>query len=196
MENILISLKKETLLQKLLRLVEESKEELAEIGLKDKIKDDIEYSVNYKAKKRLGQCVEKWKINISSWLLEIANDHDIKNTIIHEILHTFDDTKGHGARWQYYAEYVNSRTDYNITRLAKTNEIMKNNNVDEEYRKELMNYKYEIICKKCGKTFYKRRLNSRTLWNYKNNNMIHNSCGGKDFIVKDIKINKIIVGDE
>ena len=104
---------KESLNQKLIRLAKESENELREIGLGDKLKGNITYEVNYRAKCRFGQCCNKRNINISSWLLEIGTDKDIKDTIIHEILHTFNDTKGHNARWNYYARYVNNRTDYN-----------------------------------------------------------------------------------
>lgn len=184
----------ETLQMKLNRLAKESEKELIGMGFATKISNKHRTYTVSNARRRLGQCCNKKDINISKWLLEIASDKEIKNTIIHEILHTFDDTKGHNARWQHYARLVNNYGVYNITRLANTNEIMNNNNVNEEYRLELMNYKYEITCEKCGKTFYLRRLNATTIESYKRHNMIHKSCGGTDFIVKDLKTNKIIVG--
>ena len=113
----------ETLNQKLQRLAKESEKELRDIGLGKMIPKNLNFTINYKAKNRLGQCVDKRDINISSWLLEIGLDHDIKDTIIHEILHTFKDTIGHKAKWQYYARYVNNRTDYHITRLANIDDI-------------------------------------------------------------------------
>ena len=70
--------------EKLMRLSKESIRELEDIGLGKMIPKNLNFTINYKAKNRLGQCVKKRDINISSWLLEIGLDHDIKNTIIHE----------------------------------------------------------------------------------------------------------------
>lgn len=167
----------ETLNEKLKRLAKECENELREIGLENKLKSDIIYSINYRAKRRLGQCCSKRYINISSWLLEIGSDDDIKNTIIHEILHTFDDTIGHKERWQYYARYVSNRTNYHITRTANANEIYVKANIERTF-------KYKITCKKCGKVFYQQRMTQRTMKNYEEGNMFHRSCGGKEFIIE------------
>ena len=170
--------------QKLKRLAKESENELIEIGLGDKLKDDITYSINYRAKKRFGQCCEKKYINISSWLLEVGNDHDIKDTIIHEILHTFNDTIAHKEKWQYYARYVNNRTNYNIKRTGSISTIYKNANMTPPQRN--INYKWKITCVKCGKVFYKQRLCKKTKLGFENGNMLHKSCGGEEFIIEEL----------
>ena len=175
----------ETLNQKLRRLVKESEKELQAIGLGDKLKSDIEYTINYKAKKRLGQCCKKQDINISSWLLEIGDDHDIKNTIIHEILHTFEDTIGHKEKWQYYARYVNNRTDYHITRTTSINKIYEKANKVRPTRE--IHYRWKITCTKCGKVFYRQRINTKVLNDFARGNRVHKYCGGNDFKIVDIK---------
>ena len=180
----------ETLNQKLKRLVKESEKELQAIGLGDKLKSDIEYTINYKAKKRLGQCCEKQDINISSWLLEIGDDHDIKNTIIHEILHTFKDTIGHKAKWQYYASYVNNRTDYHITRTTSINKIYEKANKVRPTKE--IHYRWKITCTKCGKVFYRQRINTKVLNDFARGNMVHKYCGGNDFKIVDIKNCKVL----
>ena len=174
----------ETLNQKLKRLVKESEKELQDIGLGDKLKTDINYTINYRAKKRLGQCCGKNSINISSWLLEIGLDHDIKNTIIHEILHSFDDTIGHKEKWQYYARYVNNRTDYNITRTTSINKIYERANKVRPTKE--IHYKWKITCKKCGKVFYKQKMTTRVLNDFKQGNRVHRHCGGDDFKIVDL----------
>ena len=174
----------ETLNQKLQRLAKESEKELRAIGLGDKLKSDIKYTINYKAKKRLGQCCNKNSINISSWLLEIGLDHDIKNTIIHEILHSFDDTIGHKEKWQYYARYVNNRTDYNITRTTSINKIYEKANKVRPTKE--IHYKWEITCKKCGKVFYKQKMTTRVLNDFTRGNRVHKYCGGNDFRIVDL----------
>lgn len=180
----------ETLNQKLRRLVKESEKELQAIGLGDKLKSDIEYTINYKAKKRLGQCCKKQDINISSWLLEIGDDHDIKNTIIHEILHTFEDTIGHKEKWQYYARYVNNRTDYHITRTTSINKIYEKANKVRPTKE--IHYRWKITCTKCGKVFYRQRINTKVLNDFARGNRVHKYCGGNDFKIVDIKNCKVL----
>ena len=170
--------------EKLIRLSKESIRELEEIGLGDKLKSDIKYTINYKAKERLGQCCNKNSINISSWLLEIGGDHDIKNTIIHEILHTFKDTIGHKAKWQYYANYVNNRTDYHITRTTSINKIYEKANKVRPTKE--IHYKWEITCTKCGKVFYRQRMTTRVLNDFTRGNRVHKYCGGNDFRIVDL----------
>lgn len=170
--------------EKLIRLSKESIRELEDIGLGKMIPKNLNFTINYKAKKRLGQCCDKRDINISSWLLEVGLDHDIKNTIIHEILHTFKDTIGHKAKWQYYAGYVNNRTNYNITRTTNVNEIYERANKIRPT--QTRHYKWKIVCKKCGKTFYRQRMTNRTLEGLKNGKAKHTSCGGNEFEVSNI----------
>lgn len=171
--------------EKLIRLSKESIRELEDIGLGKMIPKNLNFTINYKAKRRLGQCVDKRDIDISSWLLEIGLDHDIKNTIIHEILHTFKDTIGHKARWQYYAGYVNNRTDYHITRTTNIDNIYARANKVRPQRE--MSYKYEITCKKCGRVFYRKKMTKRIFNNFTQGTMIHKCCGGHDFKIVDIK---------
>ena len=181
---------KENLDEKLQRLAKESEEELREIGLGDELKADIVYIINYRAKCRLGQCCNKQEINISSWLLEIGSDKDIKNTIIHEILHTFKDTIGHKAKWQYYARYVNNRTDYNITRTTSIDNIYKKANVERE--KKDIHYKWEITCRGCGAVWYKTKTTNRVLNSYIRGGRIHKNCGCKDLQVMNLENGEVI----
>lgn len=174
----------ETILQKLNRLAKESEQELASIGLGDKIKKDISYTINYRAKKRFGQCCNKRDINISSWLLEVGTDKDIKDTIIHEILHTFNDTRGHDVKWKYYAEYVNSKTDYNIDRLGSKYQVY--NHANKIPPQEHKHYKWEITCTKCGRVWYWQRLTQKGLEGFMHGTRYHKSCGGRDFRIVDL----------
>ena len=170
--------------EKLIRLSKESIRELEEIGLGKMIPKNLNFTINYRAKERLGQCCKKQDINISSWLLEIGDDHDIKNTIIHEVLHTFKDTIGHKAKWQYYANYVNNRTDYHITRTTSINKIYEKANKVRPTKE--IHYKWEITCTKCGKVFYRQKMTTRTLDKFIEGKMIHKHCGGNDFRIVDL----------
>ena len=176
--------------EKLIRLSKESIRELEEIGLGKMIPKNLNFTINYRAKKRLGQCCEKQDINISSWLLEIGDDHDIKNTIIHEILHTFEDTIGHKEKWQYYARYVNNRTDYHITRTTSINKIYEKANKVRPTKE--IHYRWKITCTKCGKVFYRQRINTKVLNDFARGNRVHKYCGGNDFKIVDIKNCKVL----
>lgn len=175
---------RESLEQKLIRLAKESEAELKAIGLEKKLKKNIVYTINYRAKSRFGQCCNKKDINISSWLLQVGTDSDIKDTIIHEILHTFEDTKGHDSKWQYYAKYVNARTDYNISRLGSSSKVYANANVVPP--KKHIHFKYEITCRKCGRVWKWQRMTKKGLNGFINGTRYHKSCGGTNFKVIDL----------
>ena len=48
----------------------------------------------------------------------LTTEKAFKETIIHELLHTIAFKSGHKGKWKAYADYVNSRTDYHVTRTA------------------------------------------------------------------------------
>ena len=48
----------------------------------------------------------------------LTTEKAFKETIINALLHTIDFKSGPYGKWKAYADYVNSRTDYNVTRTA------------------------------------------------------------------------------
>lgn len=72
----------------------------------------------------------KHTIEISEWVLDL-NDDIIKNTIIHEIIHCFPFCNNHGKYFKQYAQYINTKLGYNISRLG---------NKQEDYRKSNLDY--------------------------------------------------------
>lgn len=183
---------RESLEQKLKRLAKESEREMIDMGFQDKMNKVLYYTIS-NAKKRLGQCCEKRYINISKWLLEIGTDKEIKNVIIHEILHTFDDTIGHKEKWKMYARQVNNYGVYHITRTESIDKIYENNNAERPKDR------YKIECLGCGAVWYKSRIQSNTMYGYRHGHRYHKQCGCNRFKVIDIKENEIIVngnGDE
>ena len=167
---------------KLLFLVKECKQELASIELDSKIPKEISFNINFKAKNFLGVCRNKKKIEITSWLLTYGTDKQIKNTIMHEIIHTFKDTVGHQKSWKRYAQTINTKLGYSISVRSSIREIYNEANAQDDYFKR---YRYKIVCKKCGKTMYYMRLKKYYFYNQ----MRHTSCGGNDFEIYDLKTN-------
>ena len=88
----------------------------------------------------------------------------------HIEIQAIDDTKGHNSKWQYYARYVNNRTNYNISRCGSIDEVYNKANI-ERPKKELT-YKWEISCRKCGAVWLKTRITNRVLASYKRNGRI------------------------
>ncbi|MBR1653792.1 MAG: SprT-like domain-containing protein [Clostridia bacterium] len=110
----------------------------------------------------------KHNIEISKWVLDL-NEEIIKNTIMHEIIHCFPFCNNHGKQFKAYAEYINKKLGYNITRLGNKKEDFKKSNVEYEEK----TYKYTIKCTKCGKLFHRNRLAKNFFRRYRC------QCGGK-----------------
>lgn len=120
-----------------------------------------------RSKRRNGQCRKKGKmytINISDKLLTgKVSEKDIKNTIMHELLHTLPNCMNHGNEWKKQAEIVNNSLGYNIKRC---------NDLEGFEHDE---YRYMFKCNDCGQEFgrYKK---SRFTENY---TAYRCKCGGK-----------------
>ena len=126
-----------------------------------------EVTVNYRAKSRWGQCCKRYdytvgtvyKININADLCHPdASERGLKETIIHEILHTCPDCMCHTGEWKRLADLVNDCYGYNVKRTNNADEKGMNDfykQHDELVRKP--NWKYEIRCKSCGRVLGRRR---------------------------------------
>lgn len=126
-----------------------------------------EVTINTRAKRRWGQCREVrglYYISISDRLLE--NKDGLKNTIIHELLHTCPNCMNHKEPWKAVASKVNKAYGYNIKRCSGA----------EEKGVEPVEYKYVFKCKKCGVEVKQMRASkfTRNPRNYK-----CGCCGGE-----------------
>ena len=158
----------------LMRLVDICKSDLDVLGIK--YGRVFDWSVNTRAKCRLGQCrkigIGLFEINISEALLKDDIDDQIAlNTIMHELLHTVKGCFKHTGKWKTYAEYINSKLpQYNIKRIATQTEM---NSIIE--RKPPV-YKYVLRCTKCGAEIKRQKL-SKVITDYKRYRC--GKCGGK-----------------
>ena len=137
------------------------------------IEHNVAFTVNTRATTRFGQCkynrkANTYSINIMSELIEPSTVIGLKQTIIHELLHTCPNCLNHGNIWKKYARMVNDATGLNVSRTNSCEELGVN-------RKAIQNYKYVIICEKCGKKWYRQKASNITKYpeRYKC------SCGGK-----------------
>lgn len=105
----------------------------------------------------------KHTIEISKWVMQLEKSI-IKNTIMHEIIHCFPYCNNHGKEFKKYANIINEKLGYDISRVGNKKEDYEKSNI--EYR-ENINYKYKIICNKCGQTFYRQRINRNLTKKYR-----------------------------
>ena len=109
---------------------------------------------NSRAKSRWGQCrkyLDGYIININIDLLDERNSvRGLEDTILHEIIHTCRDCKGHDQRWKMYAKKINDHFGYNIKRTNS----QEDKGVTVRREKE---YKHILKCGGCGLIFQRTR---------------------------------------
>lgn len=149
----------------LLVVVEECKRELDSLAIPYS-KNIVKVEVNTRAKSRWGQTRKRgnvYEININVDLLSGKCDYQngLKNTIIHELLHTCPNCMEHKNQWLAYANKVNNAYGYRITRCNSAEDKGFSNYYEEVAAERKTEYKYFIKCSKCGhKIGYKRKCDS------------------------------------
>ena len=115
------------------------------------------FVVNTRATSRWGNCsgnkVNGFTIQISAVLLDECNDEiGLKNTIIHELLHSCDGCMNHGPEWKKLADRVNCLLGYNIKRCSSASEkgVVEDHRLDNKHQ-------YVIVCEKCGCAYTRQR---------------------------------------
>lgn len=118
--------------------------------------------MNYRAKNRTGQCrcnnvSNTYSLNFNYLIFDDkANDTEVMNTIIHEILHTCKDCMTHKGEWKRLADIVNVNTKYNITRCANYEDL------GIESPKEEKKHNYVFVCEDCGQVIIRERASKFT----------------------------------
>lgn len=120
-----------------------------------------EFKVNTRAHSRWGQCkrvIGGYSININVALLDERNDiNGLKNTILHELLHSCDGCMNHGEKWKAMARKVNDAYGYNIKRTSSSSE----KGVDKELNKHTeIVYRYAVQCKECGHIYKRSKMSN------------------------------------
>ncbi len=184
--------------EKLKQLFKECTKELEKIGIEildNKKVGKIDISISKRNNQRYGCCIqedpdkthktiikirkhkiikyEKFNIHhieISPWVMQL-NDNIIKNTIMHELIHCIPYCNNHGAEFKKYANYINSKLGYNISRIGNKKLDYEKSNL--EYSEDNL-YKYKVLCTVCGQEFYRKRLNKNFTRKYR-----CSKCGGK-----------------
>ncbi len=155
--------------ERITRLMKEAEKELRAIGIRPSTRI-LEISENRRAKKRLGCCklVKKgfrqtFRIEISTVLAQV-DDKALKQTILHELLHTCPGCFNHGEKWKKLAEQVNQAYGYRIKRLSSEEELgiagpaaAPGSRAGNSAERARPNYKYRIRCTGCGTASYRMK---------------------------------------
>lgn len=127
---------------------------------------DKKYKTISKRGRRRIISYEKFKyhnIEISPWVMNLDDDI-IKNTIMHELIHCMPYCNNHGKQFKIYANVLNKKYGYNISRTGNKKEDFKKSNIEF---KEKNNYKYKITCKGCRQEFFRQRITKGFTRKYK-----------------------------
>ncbi len=124
--------------------------------------------VNTRAKRRLGCCrfqEETYTIEVSAGILQSPDL--LKETLLHELLHTCPGCRNHGPLWKSYAAVVNQALGTSIQRTVKVEEAF------SPLRREEV--KYVLRCQSCGREIKRLRMCKvvKAPWRYRC------LCGGK-----------------
>ncbi len=139
----------------LMKLARECMKDLDSLGIR--YGQVHKWEINTRAKKRWGQCRKVaegvFEISISRMLLDDAiTDQAVKDTILHELLHTVPGCIQHQGRWNELSDYVNRRLPaYNIQRTTSCAE----KGIAETDTAQTA--RYILQCSKCRVRIYRQR---------------------------------------
>lgn len=156
----------------------QDKEKIGNIDIKISTRSNKRYGCckqenpdkNYKVVQKRGyhkiiryEKFQNHQIEISSWVMELK-ESIIKNTILHELIHCIPYCNNHGAEFKKYAKQINQKLGYQITTKGNKKEDYQASNLTYQEENE---YKYKIICEKCGQEIYRKRFNESLIKRYR-----------------------------
>ena len=142
----------------LMKLVGESQRDLASLNIRTG--NVRNWSVNTRAKARWGYCVKVSKglfeIQIAAASLQDdVDDQAVKDTIVHELLHTIPGCFKHTGKWKQYANTVN--------RLLPQYKIKRGSSYEEKGLEDLRpkpQCRYILKCLRCGSEIGRQRMSA------------------------------------
>lgn len=126
--------------------------EARQLNIPVSINVDPNILINTRAKGRFGQCKKrgnKFTIEIS-FLLEQTEDHYIKQTIAHELLHTCPDCFNHQSQWQQYSRKMNKAYGYDISRTNTCDNL----GIAQTQKQR----NYVIVCQGCKREIVREKM--------------------------------------
>lgn len=115
-------------------------------------KNNYDLVFNYTALKRLGQCsytgLNRYEIQLNYHFARICSKEDVRDTIMHELIHSLKDCMCHTGRWKYVSERINYQYNYDLSRTATYPEYSKFRKAVKP--RKTSSLKYKVVCKHCG----------------------------------------------
>lgn len=126
---------------------------------------------NTRAIKRYGQCKRlgqnHYEISINKKFAQFCKREDVKNTIVHEILHSLPNGMNHKGQWSRYANMINYKLPhYHITRTSRY----------EGYAETKPTPKYTVYCPHCENKQWNYYKAGEVVKNLLGNNNRHYHC--------------------
>jgi len=124
------------------------KQQLVSLGFSELNSKLYNLEINPRFRKKLGQCCYNRKsmfytIKISKNFMQVCPEY-VKNTMMHELIHSVNGCMNHGPNFQYLASLVNRKFGYNVKTHSDVPEYSK-------YLNETKHYRYKLMCNTCGK---------------------------------------------
>lgn len=153
------------------KLFEDCMMELKSINI-DVSNKITEVKVNGRLRTTMGMCyrnnrTKTYSIAINPALLaDSADEMEVKDTIIHEILHTCPNSFNHGYEWKLRADKVNRKLGYHVSTYANRKEVEA-----KGIQLKIEDWKYALKCVECGNQYKRKR------WSYALENPSNYKCG-------------------
>ena len=162
-------------------LMNECKKELIDLGYYEVMNKSYMICFNSRFKAKLGQIKlipGGYQIDINSHFAEICPE-GVRNTIMHELIHSLQGCMNHGNKWQTIAKLVNNTLHYNVTTTSYYEKYQKYYNAHSNKSTT----KYTLTCATCNhKWNYKKR--TKLITKIQNNQayvVMCPYCGGAEF---------------
>lgn len=92
-----------------------------------------------------------------------SSERAIRNTLIHELLHTCPGCLNHGQKWKAYARIVQNRFGYNIVRAGGDKDEASALEAARREKRAGYQTQYLLVCTKCGQEFIRYRKSNLVL---------------------------------
>lgn len=120
----------------------------------------VSVEVNYRLTRALGRCISHWdgcpdwyRIEINPCLVESGVEvKALKNTIMHELLHTCPLCMNHGPEWKRRADVVNKLLGYRVQRQTEISRLEA-----QGVKLNMGEWKFAMVCNDCGHMFKRKR---------------------------------------
>lgn len=113
-------------------------------------------------------------ISINKLLIDKKNETGLRNTIIHELLHTCPECYNHGREWVNLTKKIKRLLGITVNEKSTYHDL----GIDIADYINTRSYKYVIQCKECGECYFRKRKSDFVI-NYDKYRC--RKCGG-DFI--------------